>query len=296
MNIKNLKLNIFFQSAGIFIITAGLSLATASSMITGKVSYTSEPVKSVYVPPTPTHAPPFNPIQMELFQFLVSFLIATVLMLFFLKAFKGKFLFQVLFGGLVIFGAQGPLGLIVSPWLAFLLSFGIVGLRFALPRIWTQNLAIILAVAGIAASMGLSVEPSLVILILIFLSIYDIIAIYKTRHMVKLFKGIAKRGIYLALVVPNKISEWKNEFKNLDKNKSCIFIGTGDLALPLFFAVSALPMGMSYSIAIIAGTIIGLFADHLFFVTQKKKAAIPALPFIAFFAILGYAVNLVLNL
>ena len=294
MIFKNLKLNIFFQSAAIFIIAAVLSLATASSMITGKVAYTGEPVKSVYVPPATT--PPFEPAQLELFQFLISFLIATALMLFFLKAFKGRFLFQVLFGGLVIFGAQGPLGLVVSPWLAFLFSFGIVGLRFALPRIWTQNLAIILATAGIAASLGLSVEPNLVVLILIFLSIYDIIAIYKTRHMVKLFKEISKRGVYLALIVPNKISDWNSKLKNLDKSKGYIFIGTGDLALPLFFSVSALPLGMSYSAAIIVGAIIGLLADHLFFVTQKKKAAIPALPFIALFAILGYAVNLFLNL
>ena len=290
----NLKLNIFFQSAIIFITAAFLSLMTAASMITGRVVYTDEPVKSVYVPPTPSQLPPFEPAQLELFQFLVSFFVATALMLAFLKFFKGKFLFQMFFGAAVIFGAQGPLGLMVSPWQAFLISFGIVGLRFILPRIWTQNLAIILAAAGIAASLGLSVEPSLVILILIFLSIYDVVAVYKTRHMVKLFKGIAERGVYLALVIPEKISGWGNKFADVNKSKNYVFIGTGDLALPLFFSVSALPLGIIHSAAIIIGAILGLLADHLFFVTQKKRKPIPALPFIAFFSIVGYLLSLII--
>jgi presenilin-like A22 family membrane protease len=289
-NMPDLKLKIFFQSAVVFATAAVLSLATAASMITGKVAYTDEPVKSVYVPPAT--APPFEPAQLEIFQFLVSFLVATALMLFFLKAFKGKFLFQMFFGGAVIFGAQGPLGLIVSPWQAFLISFLVVGLRFALPRIWTQNLAIILAAAGIAASLGMSVEPNLVILILILLSIYDVVAVYKTRHMVKLFKGIAERGVYLALIIPDKISGWGNKFIGAGKNKNYVFIGTGDLALPLFFSVSAFPFGIIHSVAIVTGAILGLLADHLFFVTQKKRKPIPALPFIAFFSIMGYLVSL----
>ncbi len=292
MNIASFKLKIFFQSAVVFIAAAALSLATATSMITGKVIYTSEPVKSVYIPPAVS--PPFEPAQPELFQFLISFMIATALMLIFLKAFKGKFLFQMFFGGAVIFGAQGPLGLIVSPWRAFLISFGVVGLRFALPRIWTQNLAIILAVAGIAASLGLSVEPNLVIIILILLSVYDIIAVYKTRHMIKLFKGIAERGVYLALIIPDKISGWGNKFIDVGRSKNYVFIGTGDLALPLFFSVSAFPSGIIHSAAIITGAILGLLADHLFFVTQKKRKPIPALPFIAFFSVMGYLLSVII--
>jgi len=288
----NLRLKIFFQSAIVFIATAVLSLAAAASMITGKVAYTDEPVKSVYVPPAA--APPFEPARLEIFQFLVSFLIATVLMLIFLKMFKGKFLFQVFFGGAVIFGAQGPLGLVVSPWQSFLISLGVVGLRFVLPRIWTQNLAVILAAAGIAASLGMSVEPNMVILILILLSVYDIIAVYKTRHMVKLFKGIAERGVYLALIIPDKISGWGSKFVGAGKNKNYVFIGTGDLALPLFFSVSTFPSGIIHSIAIIIGAILGLLADHLFFVTQKKRKPIPALPFIAFFSIAGYLLSLII--
>lgn len=290
--ITDLKLNFLVQTIVVFLFMSFLSLATANSMITGKVVYTSEPVQSVYVPPPPPESPgpPYHPAQIDIFQFLVSFLLATLIMLFFLKVFKGKLLFEILFSGAVIFGSQGPLGIIFAKFDAFLLSFAIVIFRFAHPRIWTQNLAIIIAISGIAASLGPSVKPLMALLMLALLSVYDIIAVYKTRHMVKLFKGMAKRGAVLALVIPKSFFLWFGKFENItEKNKDeFVFLGTGDLALPLFFAVSAFSLGVQFSLGIILGAAIGLAADHIIFMNQKTRKPIPALPAIALFSILGY--------
>ena len=286
--IKDLQLNFLIQIIIAFLITASLSLATAHNMTTGKVIYTSEPVQSVYVPPSP--APPYQPAEIGVFQFLVSFLIATLLMLLFLKIFKGKLMFEIFFSGAIIFGARGPLGIILVKFTAFLGAIAIVALRFIYPRIWTQNIAIIIGIAGIAASLGMSVEPLMALIILFLLSIYDIIAVYKTRHMVKLFRGMAKRGAVLALVIPKNFSLWLNKFETIkSENKNeFIFLGTGDLALPIFFAISALSLGVEFSLFIIFGAVIGFAVNHIIFINQKEKKPIPALPAIAFFSILGY--------
>ena len=286
----NLKLNFLVQTIIVFLFMSFLSLATANSMITGKVVYTSEPIQSVYVPLPESPGPPYKPAQIDIFQFLVSFLLATLLMLFFLNVFKGKLLFEVLFSGAVIFGSQGPLGIIFNKFDAFLLSFAIVIFRFSYSRIWTQNLAIIIAISGIAASLGLSAKPLMALLILVLLSIYDIIAVYKTRHMVKLFKGMAKRGAVLALVVPKSFFLWFGRFEDInEKNKDeFVFLGTGDLVLPLFFAVSAFSLGVQFSLGIILGAAMGLTVDHIIFMNQKTRKPIPALPAITLFSILGY--------
>lgn len=294
-NIKDLKLNFLVQTIIVFLVISFLSLATANTMITGEVAYTSELVHSVYVPPLAVSdpLPLFKPVEIGLFQFLVSFFVATSLMLIFLKLCKGKFLFQFFFAGAIIFGAQGPLGILFTKLEAFFIAIAIVVLRFIYPRIWTQNLAIILGVAGISASLGMSVEPLMALLILVLLSIYDIFAVYKTRQMVKLFKGMAKKGAVLALIIPKNFSKWSNKFeviKSENKNEF-IFLGTGDLALPLFFAVSAFSLGIQFSLAIIFGAIVGFIADHLIFITQKEKKPIPALPAIAFFSIMGYFIG-----
>lgn len=298
-NKKDLKLNFLIQIVAAFLLTSILSVLVVNSMMTGKVIYTSEPVKSVYIPPQPAPElvssdlkPFYEPAEIDMFQFIVSFFIATALMLLFIKKFKGKFLFEFFFAGAIIFGAQGPFGLFLSQIYAFLASVALVLFRFKYPRIWTQNIIIIIGVSGIAASLGASVNPIFAIFILILLSLYDIVAVYKTRHMVKLFKGMAERGAVLALVIPKKISLWKNKFSFIkaENKNEFIFLGTGDIALPLFFATSAFVNGIKFSIAIILGAIIGLVVDHIIFVTQKEKKAIPALPVIAFFSIAGYII------
>ncbi len=285
---KNLQLNFLFQIIIAFLITASLSLATAHNMTTGKVIYTSEPVQSIYVPPSPV--PPYQPAEIGVFQFLLSFLIATLLMLLFLKISKGKFMFEVFFSGAIIFGAQGPLGIIFVKFTAFLGAIAIVALRFIYPRIWTQNIAIIIGIAGIAASLGMSVEPLMALIILILLSVYDIIAVYKTRHMIKLFRGMAKRGTVLALVVPRSFSLWFNKFEIIkpENKNEFIFLGTGDLALPIFFAMSAFSQGIKFSLFIIFGAVIGFAVNHIIFINQKEKKPMPALPAIALFSIIGY--------
>ena len=286
---KDLQLNFLIQIIIAFLITASLSLATAHNMTTGKVIYTPEPVQSIYVPPSPV--PPYQPAEIGVFQFLASFLIATLLMLLFLKIFKGKFMFEIFFSGAIIFGAQGPLGIVFVKFTAFLGAIAIVALRFIYPRILTQNIAIIIGIAGISASLGMSVKPLMVLIILILLSIYDIIAVYKTRHMIKLFKGMAKRGAVLALVVPKSFSLWFNKFETIkpENKNEFIFLGTGDLALPIFFAISALSLGIRFSLLIIFGAVVGFAVNHLIFINQKERKPIPALPAIAFFSILGYA-------
>ena len=298
-NKRDLKLNFLVQIIVAFLLTAILSILVANSMMTGEVIYTSESVKSVYIPPQPAPEPdssglkPFyEPAEVDMFQFLLSFFIATSLMLLFLKKFKGKFLFAFFFSVAIIFGAQGPFGLFLSKLYAFLASVLLVVFRFTHPRIWTQNITIIIGISGIAASLGASVEPIFALFILILLSVYDIIAVYKTRHMVKLFKGMAERGAVLALVIPKSFFLWKNKFSIIkaENRSEFIFLGTGDIALPLFFAASAFVDGIKFSVAIILGAVIGLIADHIIFVTQKEKRAIPALPMIAFFSIAGYIV------
>lgn len=289
-SIKDLRLSFLIQIIIVFLITSFFSLATANNMMTGRVIYTSEPVQSVYVPPSP--APLYHPVQIDVFQFLVSFFLATLLLLLFLRLFKGKFLFEVFFSGAVIFGAQGPFGIIFTKFDAFLASVAVIVLRFAYPRIWTQNLAIMLGISGIAASLGLSTTPLMAIAFLIILSVYDIIAVYKTRHMVKLFKNMAKRGAVLALVVPRNFSLWLSKFESItSENKDeYIFLGTGDLALPLFFAMSAFFSGIEFSLSIIFGAVLGFIANHIIFISQKERKPIPALPAVAFFSIMGYVI------
>ena len=162
------------------------------------------------------------------------------------------------------------------------------------PRIWIHNLAIILGLAGISATIGLDLLPLGVVVILIILSIYDYIAVYRTKTMVKMFKGLLARGVIFSIIIPEHVKNWFVETRKVKPKEGFMFLGTGDIALPMIFAASALKESIISSMAIIIGALIGLMMIHVLFRLQKRREPMPALPPIAFFSILGYLISLFL--
>ena len=251
--------------------------------------------------------------------FLIAFVIAVILIIVLLKFLKLPIIFSGLFTFIMFIGSQAVfsavlgdtpliLGIITSPVLLListLLAIGVVAARYIRPNLITHNIAIFLGVAGVSAVLGVNLRPEVIILLLILLSIYDFIAVFKTKHMVSMFKDLLKRGMPLAIVVPENPAEFTAHVKEVSRKKlaetehkheekKVLMLGTGDLAFPALFAVSALAehyatAGFLPAIAIVIGSVIGLVFNHyLLFV--KKYRFIPALPFIAAFSIIAYII------
>jgi presenilin-like A22 family membrane protease len=226
--------------------------------------------------------------------FLIAFAIATALIVLLLKFFKGGMFFQALMAFLIFIGAETVFSTYLPYMLALLIAVGLVALRFLMPNVLVQNLTIMIAIAGIGASIGLMIPVPAIIVLLAVLSIYDIIAVYKTKHMVTLFKGMVERGVPLSLVVPDKAHKLKSKIKHAKPGTGeFLMLGTGDIAFPVIFAVSALQYGLLSSICVIIGAFVGLAVVHVI-LTLKGKGAVPALPPIAVFSILGFVVSLLL--
>lgn len=227
--------------------------------------------------------------------FILSFAIGTVVVLIFLKFVKLKLFFHIIFDLVLFLGTS----LVLSLWLpqlhAYALSAVIVVLRYLIPNVLMQNIVVILSVVGVSTVIGLVIPPYEVIIILAVLSVYDFIAVFKTKHMVTMFKGLLSYGVAFSLVIPFELKGFLQNQKLVQKEmaneeRKYVFLGTGDLAFPLIFAVSALTLGIYYAIGIIIGASVGMFCIHLILVYQKQKRAIPALPPIAAFSILGFLI------
>ena len=145
--------------------------------------------------------------------------------------------------------------------------------------ILVMNIILLFTIPGIGSWLGASLAfmPSLILLI--GLAVYDIIAVFGTKHMVKLAEG-AKGKIPMMFTIP--------------VGDRYLGLGTGDLAIPLVFSVSVLrDYGMINAIAASLGGCLGLII--LFrYVLNKKDVTLPALPPIALGLILGFAVGLIL--
>ena len=235
--------------------------------------------------------------QISFWRFILYFLFFTLFILFIVRFIKFKkekgIIFKVLFilavflGGLLLLEAwlPEPIPLIIILLLIFW--------WWKSPLVLNQDFCMILGIAGVGSLLGLQLTPEIVIALLIIFSIYDFIAVYKTKHMVKMAKEMIESGAILALVIPPNISGFKARLAEIKLGGKFLILGGGDIVFPLLFATSLVSQGILNSLVVAIFSLIGLFAGFYFFIHQKMRQPIPALPPIAFFSIIGFLITLI---
>lgn len=233
-------------------------------------------------------------------QFLLNFALAISLVLiiiFFGRKFrtqkkyllKGLFLLSAALGGFI------SLGVFIGD-LAILPIIILILLWLKKPNVLLQDILVVLAIAGAGSLLGTRMTPETVVLLLIIFSVYDYVAVFKTKHMVKMAKEMIEQQAILGLVLPQKISDFKASLKQVQPGGEKFFIlGGGDIVFPLMMSASVLPSGIVNSLVIAIFSLIGLLANFYFFTKPKKRKPIPALPLIALFCILGYLITNLIN-
>ncbi|MDD5221053.1 MAG: presenilin family intramembrane aspartyl protease [Candidatus Pacebacteria bacterium] len=162
------------------------------------------------------------------------------------------------------------------------------------PTIWNHNLLMILGLAGTGGMIGLELKsPELVAALLAVLAIYDFIAVYKTRHMVKMAEAMIESQTIIGLVIPSSMKEFKEATPNSQTRKRFVILGGGDLAIPLMLATSFIPLGVSKSIIVAIFALLGMAFSFWLFYSQKEKQAIPALPAISFISLIGCVIAII---
>ncbi len=253
----------------VFIVTGGLALAAGAKTI----------VRGGYVPSVAVSVP----------FFLAIFLFATLLLLFVLRVFKRPEIFEAIFALTMLSGAWFLADIYLSPGLALLAGSAIILLRFAWKTVFSANLSLAIGIAGLAASVASGLSATSVLLLLTVLSFYDIVAVYRTRHMVTMFRALASRGALFAFTLTPLAPRALLAPPSPDRG---VALGTGDVALPVMLAVSALRSGPVQAVSTLGGAALGFVLMTALFYAQPKRAALPALPPIALGAALGYLVSL----
>ena len=127
--------------------------------------------------------------------------------------------------------------------------------------------------------------------ILAILSVYDIIAVYWTKHMVKMAEGMIASHAIFGFIIPAKFSGFKEKISAVRPGENFMILGSGDIALPLVLVVSVARVSFLQAIIVAGFSILGLLAMHLIFVNQKQRRPMAALPPIAALSIIGYLVS-----
>jgi presenilin-like A22 family membrane protease len=167
------------------------------------------------------------------------------------------------------------------------------------PEWYIVNASAVLSAIGATAMLGVSLNPLVTVALLIAMSVYDALSVYKTKHMIDLADTLVDLKLPIVFVVPKKRGySLRRETKTLKQKlkegeeREAFFLGVGDAVIPGTLTVSAfhtlagntLPIALST----LAGTLGGFAALMLLVMKGKPQAG---LPFLCTGAIIGYAVS-----
>ena len=218
--------------------------------------------------------------------FVLVFLLSTALLLLLIRSLRGRLVFEAIFA-LSIFSGIWFLADLMNPAFALAIALGFIGLRYLLPYVIVENALLILGIAGIAAALGASLSWKSMVAILGILAIYDIIAVYGTRHMVTMFKSLAEKGVIFAFIIPEHPRLLFKRTDQVESGENFSFLGTGDVALPALFVASAARAGMALALGAAIGSLVGLLFTDLLFQWGRQRP-MPALPPIAVGTLAGF--------
>ena len=256
--------------------------------------------------------------------YLISAIIfGTILMLGLIKM-KAKIITKVWFFFAIAIALSIGFSAFIPSLYAMILAGIIAGIRSLKPNILVNNFSELFIYGGITAIFHNILSIKVAIILLLLISIYDFIAVYKIKHMITLAKFQTKENMFAGAMIPYKIfTKNKNRIKNqslkikdikskisfpilkkYDKNGKVVkkprtsksnktaILGGGDMAFPLFFAGAILK---EYSITIALITILTstLSLIYLFMISKKSKFY-PAMPYLTTGCLIGYGIILLL--
>ncbi|MBI2129221.1 hypothetical protein HYU07_03190 [Candidatus Woesearchaeota archaeon] len=194
------------------------------------------------------------------------------------------FFFSVLLTLTVAFAA------FINAWLAFLLSLVLSIFKVYRPNIYIHNLTELFIYGGIAAIFVPIMNLFAVFILLILISLYDMFAVWQSKHMITMANFQTDSKLFAGLSIPYKrIKEIKAEkAKGEAKKVKIAILGGGDIAFPLLFAGVLLQQFSFFKVLIIP--VVVSIALFMLFVFAKKDKFYPAMPFLTAGCLLGYLI------
>jgi presenilin-like A22 family membrane protease len=269
--------NIFFIEGILFSITSFLVLL--SSYQINKLIKNKE----IYLPQT------------SLQSFLLYFTFITFFILFFVFLKKAKKIKNIFYKGIFLitcfFGGMTILNLFLPIFVSTLLIGILIIWWIKKPTILIHDALMILGLAGVGSFLGLEFFPSEVVMLLFTFSIYDFIAVYKTKHMVAMAKDMIENNVILGFIIPKDLKYFKDNVDKVKPNGNFMILGGGDVIFPNLLLASVIPSGILRAMLVYLFSFLGMFLSYWLFSRQEEVEPIPALPPIAFLSIVGYLIT-----
>jgi len=270
---------LFFAITQLIGIYSGVALVQSAQAI--------PEIRDMSVAPLPEANDPLNALV-----FIGYILFGAAMIILVARFYKGMALFQLLefmvissSSSIVFFTVA--LSLLQMDFVLSLLAGMLIGFGLGVAKFFWQdikNAAAIISSGGVAAIFGFSLGFLPTVIFIILLSIYDYIAVFKTKHMIEMARELSTRQLSFAVTakeLPARKAKEKTEVyvERAMREGERLDLGTGDLSVPAMISVSAYslgPNGLVYSFAVAVGSTLALY--FLLKFVSKQRVFLPALP------------------
>ncbi|MEM4245190.1 MAG: presenilin family intramembrane aspartyl protease [Candidatus Nanoarchaeia archaeon] len=212
------------------------------------------------------------------FVWIFAIIIGATIFALFLAKMEANIIWKLWFFVSVIFTLSIAFSSFMHQLIALALAVILAIFKVFKPNLIIHNLTELFIYGGLAAIFVPIMGILSVSLLLLIISVYDYIAVRKTKHMISLAKFQAKLKVFAGLLIP------------YGKHKEAI-LGGGDIGFPIIFA------GVALKTVGVKAAIIPFFAAaalaFLLFKSEKKKFY-PAMPIITLGCFVGYIVTLII--
>ena len=191
----------------------------------------------------------------------IGILLATVFMLF-IARFRGMMFWKVWFFITITLTLTIAFGAFLTQFIAILLAIAFALLRLFKNNVYIHNFSEMFIYGGLASIFVPVFNLFSISILLILISVYDYISVFKTKHMIKLAKMQTKSKIFTGLFIPY--------------NGKTAILGGGDIGFTLLFSGVILKES-----GIVAAVIVSSIAALSLFgllVYSKKNKFYPAMP------------------
>lgn len=241
---------------------------------------------------------------------IVGVLIATLL-IFILIRFRLGFIFKYWFLFVVTWALIVAMGFYLPSWLAVAVGIILALWRVFKPNMIIHNITEVMIYTSIAIVLVGFLNIYAAFALLLAISVYDMIAVWKSKHMVKLAQFQTESKLFAGLSIPYSKGKVHVSFpkdtklikkKNKKITGATAVLGGGDIAFPLLFTIVTMQhlienFGITKLSAMLHVFVITFFVTLslgiLFFKAEKGKFY-PAMPFLSAGCFLGYGVMMLL--
>ncbi len=218
--------------------------------------------------------------------YIVAAILVGSLLIFLIIMFRGVLIWKIWFALAIILCLYIAFAAFFAPLIAAIIAVFLGGAKVFFPNKYMHNLSELFTYGGLAALFAPLLTVLTAFLLLLVLSVYDLYAVFKSKHMIALAQFQTKSGVFAGLLIPYTGKAEK-------KGKGTIAVlGGGDIGFPLLFSGAVLAAkGFNPAVIVSIGATLGLLV--LLLLGQKGKFY-PAIPFLTAGVSIGYLITLLL--